>query len=167
MNKFYIRPLQEKDSAPMVEWLTNNDVTKYLTIGGSNSNIESTLEFIRKSADESKNLHRAITDENDNYLGTVSLKNIAKKEAEYAIAMHHNAQGTGAAAAGSKLILDLAFNKLNLHRVYLNVLRINQRAVKFYDKLGFNYTHSTVSTYSGEESELVWYEAKNLDAWRL
>ena len=160
MCNFSLRPLEEKDAAPMVEWLTNEDVTKYLSIGGDGANIESTLAFIHMSRDESINLHRAIVDANDKYLGTVSLKNIdnAKKEAEYAIAMHHEAIGTGAAACGSKLIIALAFEQLNLQRVYLNVLRVNQRAVRFYDKLGFVYTHSTTTVYDGAEVEMVWYE---------
>jgi len=160
MNKFRIRPLREEDAVPMLEWLTNESVTQYLSIGGSDSNMESTLTFIRGAADESVNLHRAIVDEDDQYLGTVSLKNIdhAKQEAEYAIAMHQNAIGTGAAAAGTDLIQDIAFKTLNLRRLYLNVLRINERAVKFYDRLGICYTHSTMTIYSGEESELFWYE---------
>lgn len=160
MSEFSIRPLQEKDTERMVEWLKDEDVTRYLTIGGADSNVESTLEFIQKSKNDTDNLHRAIVGENDDYLGTVSLKNTdrTKGEAEYAIAMHPNAMGTGAAAAGTKLILALAFDELSLKRIYLNVLRVNQRAVKFYYKLGFKYTHSTISNYGGEEAELVWYE---------
>jgi len=140
--------------------LKNEDIVEFLTIGGANTNLESTLEFIRSTTDEIKNVHRAIVDEQDIYYGTVSLKNIdhGKLEAEYAIAMHPKAIGTGVAATGTSLILDLAFGTLQLKRVYLNVLRINQRAIKFYDKLGFNYTHSTMAEYNGNDEELVWYE---------
>jgi RimJ/RimL family protein N-acetyltransferase len=32
-----------------------------------------------------------------------------------------------------------AFRNLNLHRVELSVLQTNDRAIRFYEKLGFNY----------------------------
>ena len=160
MNKFKLRPLEEKDAARMLEWLHDENVTKYLTISGKNSTLEDALRFIRNAKDESVNIHRAIVDENDCYLGTVSLKNIdaAKKEAEYAITMHPSAMGTGAASAASRMIADFAFEEKGFNRVYLNVLRMNERAVRFYDRLGYQYTHSTHVDFEGEQRELVWYD---------
>ncbi|TFJ91701.1 GNAT family N-acetyltransferase [Lentibacillus salicampi] len=35
------------------------------------------------------------------------------------------------------LLLDFAFNELNLHKVYLRVFSFNERAIKLYQKLGF------------------------------
>ena len=37
----------------------------------------------------------------------------------------------------SMLLLDIAFNEMGLHKVYLNVLDNNFRAIKLYEKLGF------------------------------
>ena len=34
--------------------------------------------------------------------------------------------------------MQYSFNKLNLHKIYLNVLSSNERANKFYEKFGFN-----------------------------
>ncbi|WP_174612739.1 GNAT family N-acetyltransferase [Virgibacillus ihumii] len=36
------------------------------------------------------------------------------------------------------LLLDFAFNELNLHKVYLRVFSFNERAVRLYQKLGFH-----------------------------
>jgi diamine N-acetyltransferase len=158
--KHKLRPLQNEDAPRMFEWLKDKEVTRYLTLNTNNSTLEDTLHYIDTARDESCNLHRAIVNEDDLYLGTVSLKCIdhTKGQAEYAIAMHSSAIGTGAAAAGSKMILALAFDELGLSRVYLNVLSDNQRAVKLYNKLGFVYTHSTTKTINGEYKEALWYE---------
>jgi RimJ/RimL family protein N-acetyltransferase len=36
-----------------------------------------------------------------------------------------------------ELLLDFAFNEINLHRVFLTVFSYNQRAIRLYEKLGF------------------------------
>jgi len=159
-NQIRLPPLEEKDAESMLEWLRDESVTEYLTINGSNMTLDNALSFIEKAKDESEILHRAIVDSEDDYLGTISLKNIdmAKKEAEYAITLHPKAMGTGAATSASKLIVQLAIDELGLDRVYLNVLRINKRAVRLYEKLGYIYTHSTYTDFNGEELELMWME---------
>jgi diamine N-acetyltransferase len=58
-------------------------------------------------------------------------------KAEYAIVLRKIAQGTHVAQDASKAILDIAFNELHLHKVYLNVLTQNTRANRFYQKFGF------------------------------
>lgn len=50
-------------------------------------------------------------------------------------ARSHWGQGYGAEALG--LLLDFAFNELNLHRVQLTVFSYNSRAAALYEKLGF------------------------------
>jgi RimJ/RimL family protein N-acetyltransferase len=45
--------------------------------------------------------------------------------------------GYGSEAIG--LLLDFAFDELNLHRVYLTVFSYNQRAIHLYEKLGFQH----------------------------
>lgn len=165
MNEFSLRPLSEKDASRMLEWMRDTDITQYLQIGGPDTTREQVLAFIHSTTDESESLHRAIVNERDEYLGTVSLKHIdrEKKEAEYAISMHPSALGTGASARGSRLILQLAFEVIGLDRVYLNVLEENRRAVRFYNKIGFRYTHTGTLDYKGETKPLMWFEARHSD----
>lgn len=146
----------------MLEWLRDENVTKYLQIDGTNSTIEDTLRFIADAKDESKNLHRAIVGDDDVYLGTISLKNIdhEKKEAEYAIAMHPSGMRIGAAKEASNMITQLASEQLGMFRVYLNVKRNNHRAVRLYDRLGYIYTHTSILDVQNSKTELLWYETK-------
>ena len=109
----------------MLEWLHDRTVTEYLQLDGSGATLADAACFIQSAQNESVDLHRAVVDCNDTYLGTVSLKNIdtGKREAEYAIAMRASAMGTGAAFAATQDILNIAFQILGLRRVYLNVLQ--------------------------------------------
>lgn len=157
---FSLRPLCLDDADRMLEWMRDSDITRYLRIGGPDTKRETVEGFIRSCVDERENLHRAVVSADGEYLGTVSLKHIdhEKKEAEYAISMHPSALGTGASAAASTLIVKLAFEELGLERVYLNVLEENLRAVKFYRKFGFKYTHTTDLDVGGEQKPLLWFE---------
>ena len=160
---FKLRPLQPKDADRMVEMMHDAQTIRYLQIGGPNYTKETALRFIEHSSNESENLHRAVVDSNDVYQGTISLKNIdpEKMDAEYAISMHPDVQGKGAAKAATELILKVAFEEKKLQTVYLNVLDINIRANKFYLKNGFRYTHSTTMVFDNEEQKLNWYSIKN------
>ena len=158
---YSLRPLMEKDADRMVEMMQDAQTTQFLQIGGPDYTKDTALGFICMSSDESMNLHRAVVDEADVYQGSVSLKHIdlEKKEAEYAISMHPQAQGKGAAKAASAGILELAWS-MGLERVYLNVLDRNQRANCFYQKFGFRYTHSTTLDFRGATETLHWYECR-------
>ena len=104
-------------------------------------NRDDVISFIEKAQNESKDIHMAATDDNDRYLGTVSLKNINynDKNAEYAISLHKDAVGSGVAKFATEEIIKIAFTKLNLERIYLNVFSDNSRAINFYNKMGFKY----------------------------
>ena len=159
-HSYSLRPLMEKDAQRMVEMMQDAQTTQYLQIGGPDYTLDTALRFIAGTADETCSVHRAVVDENDVYQGTISLKNLDmdKKEAEYAISMHPQAQGKGAAMAASAAILELA-RQMGFKRIYLNVLAENERANRFYQKFGFRCTHDSIMNFHGEDKCLRWYEA--------
>lgn len=121
----------------------------------------SCLEFISAANRNSECRHYAIADESDNYLGTISLKDVdtEKKTAEYAISTRSCAHGTGAAMQATEEVLKIAFEQLNLERVYLNVLVDNARANAFYKKAGFRFERCEEHAVKirGEWKDLNWY----------
>ncbi len=59
----------------------------------------------------------------------------------------------------TEAIIDYGFKKLNLNKIYLNVLATNERAIKFYQKLGFGFegTFKKHLFVDGEYVDLNWY----------
>ena len=100
-----------------------------------------TTSKIPQSVKHGDNLHFAIVDEKDEYLGTVSLKSIDldNMTAEYAIAVRKKARGRGVATAATFDVLKKAFSDYGLNRVYLNVFSDNEPAIKLYERCGFKF----------------------------
>lgn len=158
--KIHLRPLAEKDAPGMLEWMTDPAIVRFFRFDASAVTLDTCRAFIAGAGDRADCRHYAIADEQDEYLGTISLKEIAHGEAEYAISTRSRAHGTGAAMEATKQILDIAFRELGLNRVYLNVLAENARANAFYRKAGFRFVRREPDavTIRGEKKDLNWYE---------
>lgn len=155
-----LRKLEEKDAPFMLEWMHDDTINCNFQYPFAEMNMEKVKIFIENSFDE-ENKHFAIVDTKDEYLGTISLKNISQKNrnAEYAIVTRKRAQGTGAAMQATQELLTLAFKELGMHKVYLNVLEENIRARKFYEKCGFKQEGIAQDAIRLHEryANLVWY----------
>ena len=156
-----LRKLELKDASLMYQTISDESVTKYMNISGKDNSIERCENFIRSSWDDLDNVHFAITDEDDSWVGTISLKHIDRdvNQAEYAIVTSGQVHGKGFAFKATQELLDYAFNVLKLNRVYLNVLTTNARANKFYLKCGFvlEGTFRESINVKGQINDLNWY----------
>lgn len=155
-----LRKLEEKDAPFMLEWMHDDTINCNFQYPFGEMTMEKVKAFIGNSFDE-ENMHFAIVDENDEYLGTISLKNISNKNknAEYAIVTRKKAQGTGVAKVATKEIRRYAFEELGLHKVYLNVLQENERAIRFYEKCGFVKEGISIDAIriKDDYKNLIWY----------
>lgn len=161
--KIHLRTLQEKDAAGMLEWQKEPSIMCFFRFDASSATIDTCRDYIARANREPNARHYAIADENDEYLGTISLKNIDGESAEYAISTRKCAHGTGAAMQATKFLLEIAFRELKLSMVYLNVLAENGRANAFYRKAGFSFKsveHDAIEI-RGEKKDLNWYIMEN------
>ena len=156
-----LRPLLEKDVPGMLEWMHDDGVNAMFQIDFAAVDEHRALSFIESSRQSSNSLHLAIVDMDDDYLGTISLKNIDAETgcAEYAIATRRIAHGTGIAMRATQELLCYAFSVLGLRRVWLNVIVDNKRARRFYEKLGFIYEGLAREAIiiSGQAVDLAYY----------
>ena len=159
----HLRPLEQRDAPFMLEWMTDPDITQFFRFDASMVTIESCEAYIAAASEQTGTVHFAIADENDEYLGTISLKDVDRKNkcAEYAISTRKKAHGTGTALQATRLILQYAFETLGLELVYLNVLAENGRANAFYRKAGFRFVREEPDALElkGVRKTLNWYEA--------
>lgn len=156
-----LRKLKVKDAKFMYEWMTDYECNRNFRFDPQKITLKSCENFIETSIQDKENLNLAIVNENDEYLGTISLKNINYNDlnAEYAISVRKNFHGTGVAKDATLEVLKYAFEELKLNKVYLNVLSENIRAIKFYEKIGFTYEgefkkHLRINS---EYKDLKWY----------
>lgn len=134
-----LRSLQLSDSEYMMEFVDDEEIAQSFKFTRFPFSIDGFKSFIEDSWGNKFNIHYAISNNQNDYLGTISLKNInyVDRTAEYAIVLRKKYWGNNYAYDATILILDYAFKVLNLNKVYLNVLSSNFRAQKFYDKFGF------------------------------
>lgn len=160
----YLRKLEEKDAKGMLEWMQDTEIQKKFRFAIENVKKEDVLNFIKVAETEpieGKSIHYAIADEDDEYLGTISLKDVdlLARKAEYAISLRRKAQGMGVGTKATMKILEEAFDRFGLERVYLNVLSDNERAIHLYEKCGFIYEGEFRNHLflRGEYKSLKWY----------
>lgn len=159
---FRLRNLKAEDADGMLEWMHDPEINSVFGTTFESFDKEKVLCFIENAQDMSgESIHLACVDEHDQYLGTVSLKNIdhVNSRAEYAISMRRRAHSTGASKYASEEILRIAFEELGLARVYLFLFALNERADNFYNKFGFIYEGTFVKhiRLRGELCDVKWY----------
>ncbi|MEG0660364.1 MAG: GNAT family N-acetyltransferase [Anaerorhabdus sp.] len=150
-----LRRLRNDDKSYMLEWMSNDAIKNCFCFDSSKTTEQAVTQFINESF-TFKNRHYAIIDENDEYMGTVSLKKIndIPNTAEFAIVLREKAMGKGYGKSAIKDILNIAFNELKLHTVYLSVLKNNSRAIKLYQKMGFTIREDYKKCQSINDSKL-------------
>lgn len=129
-----LRKLEIKDAPLMLEWMHDADVVQNMQTDFTHKTLSDCENFIRTSQTDNKNLHLAVVDDNNTYMGTVSLKNIENGAAEFAIAARKGAMGRGFSKYAMSKIIRVGSEMLKLKSVYWCVSPENKRAVKFYDK---------------------------------
>lgn len=162
-----VRPLQEQDAPLMLAWMHDESVVADLAGNFAAKSLVDCQQFIAASRDTSRDLHLAIVDENDIYMGTVSLKHIDQEhsDAEFAITVCAEAMGHGFSGFGMKWILNYGLNQLGLNSIYWCVSAENKRAVRFYDKNGYHRTmdvpdHITANYTPQQMNIMLWYVAE-------
>lgn len=154
-----LRELELKDAKYMLEWMHDPNVSDYLGKDFKSMTIENCKAFIESAKTDVNNRHFAIADDNDEYMGTISLKEIDRdnKRAEYAISCRTKAIGNGFASWATKELFRIAKDEIGLELIYLNVYKTNIRAQKMYLKVGF--VSATKPDYIDvDDDRLIWFE---------
>ncbi len=158
----HLRKLMLEDAPLMLEWMHEDDVASHYRTDFSSKKLEDVERFIRSSWQDNDNIHYAIASDNDEYMGTASLKNINIKDgiAEYATVVRVKAMGKNYAWYGMRTILRRAFNEFHLKKIYSCIYSDNKRCIRFVEKHGFLeesvIPDSLLAEYKAVK-DLVWY----------
>ena len=161
MKELILRDLKIKDIDSMQEFVSDQEISKYFVFTRYPYSYENMVSFVENSWNDKTNIHYAISNSTNEYIGTVSLKNIeyVDRTAEYAIIIRKKFWGQKIAYKATNKILFYGFNILNLNKIYLNVLANNSRALSFYEKYGFEKEgiFKKHIFHYGEYIDLMWY----------
>ena len=157
-----LRKLEIKDAPLMLEWMHDKSVVEDLRTNFLTKTIDDCKNFIKSSWDDRNNWNMAIVDEEDIYMGTVSLKNIKDTSAEFGITIRACAMGKGYSIWAMNEILRIGFEEFGVQKIYWCVSPDNKRAVRFYDKNGFDRVDAKeldmIEGYTQEQIDAyVWY----------
>lgn len=137
-----LRALTTADASDdYLSWLNDKEVTRGLETGAFPATKESLAEFITNTSRSKENVFLAIIDKSSGkHIGNIKLGNIhwIHRHAELGILIgDKSAWGKGFGADACRMLVEYAFTKLNLHKVWLAVFSNNTGAIQLYRKLGF------------------------------
>lgn len=139
-----LRQLRVEDAPLMLEWMHDPAIQKSFRKNMLGMTLEDAERFCASAVipglpSDGDSLHWAIVNEEDEYLGTISLKaiDLKSRNAEWAIVTRMCAHGKGVARKATALILKKAFLDYGLHKVYFNVLPGNEACIRLNERFGF------------------------------
>lgn len=137
-----LREFRQEDISGIRSWVTDIETTRML--GGAYLRPQTWEQSERYLSGllegDAGGVNLVIADkESLRYLGQCSLMMVdnTARHAELAVVLCPNCQNQGIGSEGIRLMLDFAFRQMNLNRVYLKVRADNTRAVRCYEKCGF------------------------------
>ena len=134
-----LRPVQERDLPQFVRWLQDRELTRWLAAIGDPPSLEEEYDWWHDKRADPDSILWAIDLPEGRLVGTVELRLTMRAErAEMGIAIHDKVQwNQGLGTDAARLVVDYAFEELNLNRVELTTDEENARAIRCYEKVGF------------------------------
>lgn len=155
-----LTPLLPTDAPTMASWYQDTDFLRLMDALPAIPQTEAQLHgWITEQNAETTGYGFAIRPLDDaTILGWVALDGIlwSNRVAGIAIGIGDKAKrGKGYGSEAMNLLLDFAFNELNLYRIQLTVFDYNTSAIKLYERLGF--------THEGTKREFIERDNKRHD----
>ena len=139
-------PLDEKDLHIFHKWITDLEVTKTTVSSSKIFTVVDELQWLKDAKSKTKegtSFTLAILTKQAQLIGISTLRNTedVNRKAEFGIVIGEKAYWSkGYGREATTLMLDFAFNVLNLHSVSLGVYSYNMRALRAYQAVGFTKT---------------------------
>jgi RimJ/RimL family protein N-acetyltransferase len=139
----YLRAVERDDIERCLRWINDPEVTRFLVAGRKPATRKRQEEWIDKAnATEHEMVFAICLVENDLHIGNCGLHEIDPVDRRAVVGIligERSMQSKGHGTAAMRLLLDHAFETLNLERVQLSVYSNNPRAQRVYERLGFKH----------------------------
>jgi ribosomal-protein-alanine N-acetyltransferase len=140
--RVWLRPLEERDLPAYVAGMNDTEVGGWAGYREPFS-VEQAKGWLQHNNEESRHgrgwFFAVCELGDDRFIGTTWLKdvNTSSMMAELAIFMDRDHIGAGWGTDAQRVLLNFAFTNVGLQRVFLTVFAANERAIRSYEKLGF------------------------------
>lgn len=136
----YLSPLSHEDAEAHTRW--ENDLTLAIPLGDeayTPTSLEKMHEQIDAALRNQAHVFSIVALDTDQTVGRCMLTNLdaVNRSAMLGILIGPEHQNQGFGQEATRLLLDYAFNLLNLNSVMLGVFAFNARAIAAYSKVGF------------------------------
>ena len=136
----YLRPVEKEDLSLLYLWANDADLRGLIgdVTPTSLGNLEESLEKAR--IDNSRIWFVIVAKETNRVIGETGLLRMfpAWRTTDMSLIIgDEEACGKGYGTEAIRLMLNYAFGYLNFHRVAIGVVGTNERALRFYEKVGF------------------------------
>lgn len=138
--KCYLAPIDLNDAEQYTIWLNDQEVVKYLTLSNAVITVESEKAVLPALANEHN--YGIIDLQTEQLIGNVGLIGIdnVHKTCEIGIFIgNKDFWNKGYGSEALCLLINYAYQTLNLNNIMLRVYSYNERAIKCYEKIGFKH----------------------------
>ena len=157
--KIYLRPVIDLDAKKCIEWLNDQETTKYMEHGVYPQKLEDELKYIRNASCMLAIMSR----EYDEHVGNIELK-VERHTAAISIIIGAS-RGKGYGTEAVKLLVDHVFNRIDIRCITAGMNMLNQACITIFKKNGFKEFGYGKCFYGGEEWLLLKYKLKRKD-WK-
>lgn len=138
----YLRPYERGDAPHFVRYLNDPEVRRYTSRDWPLSLVEEEAYLEQAAASHDSVACSVCLIDGDRLIGGAGFRffNWPARHAGFGIAIgEKDCWNKGLGTEATCLLLNHAFDTLNLNRVWLDVYEFNARAVRVYEKLGFQH----------------------------
>lgn len=139
-NQIRLVSMDSKYCNKVLEWVNDPEIKKMIGTVYPISDTEHLEWFERKQKEKINKVFIIIDLDTDIPIGLTGFNNFNFKDRNTEVFIYIGEQkhlGQGKGTESMKILIDFAFQELNLHKVYLKVFEYNEIAIKSYEKLGF------------------------------
>lgn len=139
-DKVYLSPVSVDDLEQFVVWMNEFNLTDYIGRSDALVTKESEKIWLANATSGEKYVFSIVDLREEKLLGVVELMDINQTDRRATVGIFvgdvsERSKGVGTEALN--LIVEYAFNYLNMHSINLTVLGTNERAKRCYEKVGF------------------------------
>jgi RimJ/RimL family protein N-acetyltransferase len=138
--RIYLRILERTDIPTTQKWINDSEMSAIMGYLPTKSLVNQEKWYDSLLNDNTRYIFAICFIENNEHIGNVALGKIdyVSRNAMFSIFIYEKKyRQNGYGSEATRLMLGFAFNRLNLHKVYLRTSPVFKDAIKMYERLGF------------------------------